>query len=560
MVTTFVGQQDDRMRGVVFVILLLGALTACGGEVTRVRVVIDGDAGLGIESYQLKVEDRMALAEPRDVLEILLPDEMADTTVMVELWGLRAGSQVAYGSAVATPTLHGTVEITLALTATTCGTWCQPGTVACAENGTITCEQTDDGCAAWSAVTPCPTDAPFCSNGACAATCSDECMTGQTACDGASAVRTCGQFDADSCLDWSPATACGSNQTCAAGACSTTQACSNGSACDDGNACTTDDTCSSGMCSGEQTTCGAQPTQCESGYSLRVYPEDSTCSPTTGECSGSFLYCQRGCLAGACLVQASAGADSSCAIKSNGTLSCWGDMANATLPPVAVYTSVDVAYYHACARKATGAVACWSRDTFGNTWGECDVPSGTYDTVAVGSGFTCAIRSTGTLACWGLSTNGKTTPPTGTFKAVSLGDGHACAIRTDGTLACWGGNGAGESTPPSGAFASVSAGYGATCGVRVGGALACWGNVTFAPPTTGTFVSVAMGRTHACAVRTDGTAKCWGSNSNGQSTPPSGTFSTVSVGETHSCGMRGTGSVACWGSNAEGQTNVPAGL
>jgi hypothetical protein len=61
MVTTFVGQQDDRMRGVV--ILLLGALTACGGEVTRVRVVIDGDAGLGIESYQLKVEDRMALAE-----------------------------------------------------------------------------------------------------------------------------------------------------------------------------------------------------------------------------------------------------------------------------------------------------------------------------------------------------------------------------------------------------------------------------------------------------------------------------------------------------------------
>ncbi len=547
------------MRRLLIMLLLLGALGACGGEATRVRIAIDGDPALGIEKYQLKVGDRMALADARDVLDLLVPDEMAGTTVMVELWGLRAGSQVAYGSATATPTLHGAVEITVTLAATTCGSWCQPGSVACAENGTITCEQDDSGCATWSAVTPCPTEAPFCSNGSCAATCSDECTTGQTACDGATAVRTCGQFDGDSCLDWSPATACGSNQTCTAGACSTTQACTNGSACDDGNACTTDDTCDSGTCSGEQTTCGAQEPQCTGGDTLELYLENSTCSPTSGECSRIDFACPRGCLEDACLVQASAGANSSCAIKANGTLACWGEMANATLPGVGVYTSLDVAYNHACARRATGAVMCWPKDTFGNTFGECDVPTGTYNTVAVGTGFTCAIRTTGTLACWGLSTSGKTTPPAGTFKAVSLGDIHACAIRTDGTLACWGSNTSGESNPPPGEFTAVSAGFGETCGVRVGGALVCWGDVTPTPPT-GTFVSVAMGMAHACAVRTSGAVSCWGANSKGQSNAPSGTFAYVSAGTEHTCGMRSSGTISCWGDNAEGQTSVPTGL
>jgi hypothetical protein len=61
---------------------------------------------------------------------------------------------------------------------------------------------------------------PFCSNGACAESCSDECTSGATKCEGSTGERTCGQFDTDSCLEWGPAVACAngcSNGACTAG-------------------------------------------------------------------------------------------------------------------------------------------------------------------------------------------------------------------------------------------------------------------------------------------------------------------------------------------------------
>jgi len=178
------------------VIIVLGlALVAGCADGTRLRVDVAVDPALAIDSYQVKVEDHVVLSEPRPTLELLLADATAGSTMLVEVWGLRAGTQVAYGAVPVVPAKGETVAAAVTLAPISCGTWCTPGTIACASDGYTTCEQQDDGCLAWSDVTACPSATPFCSNGACAAQCEDECGAGDTACDSASAVRTCGRTD-----------------------------------------------------------------------------------------------------------------------------------------------------------------------------------------------------------------------------------------------------------------------------------------------------------------------------------------------------------------------------
>jgi hypothetical protein len=51
-----------------------------------------------------------------------------------------------------------------------------------------------------------------------AARCTDECVTGQTACSGTS-YKTCGNYDKDKCLEFSSPIACPAGQTCSGGKC-----------------------------------------------------------------------------------------------------------------------------------------------------------------------------------------------------------------------------------------------------------------------------------------------------------------------------------------------------
>ncbi|MBA3451889.1 MAG: hypothetical protein H0T42_02190, partial [Deltaproteobacteria bacterium] len=418
----------------VLCMLALALLGACDRD-TRIKVTIAGGETSGIDGFQLKVEDRFGVAEPLSELELRVPDEMAGTDAKVELWGLRAGDQVAYGAAVVTPSLHGTVDVTLTLAAITCGTWCQPGSTTCgaggAGDGTTTCAQAANGCVAWSAPTACPTATPFCSNGSCGATCSDECTAGAMECSGSVATRRCGQFDSDECLDWSPASGCGTGQTCTAGVCSSGQTCNTGDDCEDGNACTDGDTCAGGVCAGDPRVCTEKPPECTSSTTLRMYGLAGTCSASTGDCAYSYIdaTCPRGCSNGACNPQVAAGATNSCGIRSTGTLACWGDMSNSSLP-TATFSAISVRLYHGCGTTTAGATVCWRRQPFDNFYGEVDVPSGTFTSVSTGEVFTCAIRTAGTIACWGDMTSGKTLAPAGTFTQVSAGVDHSCAVRT----------------------------------------------------------------------------------------------------------------------------------
>lgn len=553
-----IGHHLNVVRGAWLAFLLVAA---CGD--TRIRVTIEGDGALAVDSYQLRVADRLGIGDPLTTLDVIVRDEIAGAPQTIELWALYAGQQVAYGKAMVTPEEGSTVDVTVGMTPMACGMWCTPGALSCDGDGTRECVQATSGCLELGPTTACPASAPFCSNGSCSATCSDECTEGMSACDGAVAVRTCGQFDTDECTDWSSSTSCGANQRCTNGSCGASQTCVNtGDDCDDGNGCTDGDVCTGSTCGGEPRDCANAPPTCQSTTTLRLYGQGGSCSMMTGACTNSYVdaTCIRGCLDGACKPHIAAGGTNNCAITANGMLDCWGQMSTTTLP-TQTFAAVAVSRYHGCGTTTTGATVCWQKGFGDNFAGECDVPVGvTFKAVGAGLYSSCGIiASTGALQCWGESTHNQLVEPTGSFVSVSVGYEHACAVRNDGTAACWGRNDAGQSSAPGTSFLQVAAGDKFSCGIHPGGAIECWGTITGTIPT-GSFVSISAGFDHACALRSDGAAKCWGVNSMGKATAPSGTFSAVVAGEQHSCGTLSDGTIDCWGDNTNGETDVPPGL
>jgi len=269
----------------IHVALLLTILAACGNDATRVRLTV---AGPVVDHFEVRVGDHAALANPLAELELLIPDEIAGQSTQVQVWGLVGGQQVAFGRTTVTPALHASVDGTITLASVTCGAFCTEGTVVCDHDGTSRCEVQADGCLAYSTAVACPNTVPFCSNGDCQAQCSDECTAGQTECDTAVTMRTCGEFDSDSCHDWSAAVACASGQSCVNGACTGgTQTCTgDGDKCTDGDDCTIDDTCLSGVCSGDPK-CTTAPANA-----------DPTCSAGTCDfaCHDGYIKQGSGCV------------------------------------------------------------------------------------------------------------------------------------------------------------------------------------------------------------------------------------------------------------------------
>ena len=108
------------------------------------------------------------------------------------------------------------------------GGFCASGcTDECSVNGASACEgagvkvcgdANQDGCLEWGTVVPC-VGTQTCSGGKCSTTCTDECtVVGAKQCDG-TGVQTCGNVDSDPCLEWGTAVACAAGQTCSGGFC-----------------------------------------------------------------------------------------------------------------------------------------------------------------------------------------------------------------------------------------------------------------------------------------------------------------------------------------------------
>ncbi|HTL33198.1 MAG TPA: hypothetical protein VL326_08740 [Kofleriaceae bacterium] len=278
-------------------------------------------------------------------------------------------------------------------------------------------------------------------------------------------------------------------------------------------------------------------------------------------------------------VRSSIGAslDTTCVIRADGTVWCWGEGRYGELGdgithvPVAVpqqvpglpkVVAIEAGWYHVCAITAEGALWCWGSNTYGQSgvadpFANAIVPPTRVSlprpvlSVSAGGYHTCAVLDDNTVACWGKNTYGEVghDPPeelgpftivTDQVTAVTAGKWHTCAIRA-GNVVCWGNNSDGQlgngtssdSTVPvaTGVNAvSVSATYDHTCAVEPTGRFRCWGandagqlgdggfqnqNAPTAPSFSG-ITQLRTGYQHTCVVRDDNSVWCWGGASHGE--------------------------------------------
>jgi alpha-tubulin suppressor-like RCC1 family protein len=361
-----------------------------------------------------------------------------------------------------------------------------------------------------------------------------------------------------------------------------------------------------------------------------------------------------GALENKTVTQIATGAYHTCALISDGTVTCWGFGADGQLGtgntidsniPVAVtggalanktVTQISTGAYHTCALISDGTVTCWG-------WGgggllgtgnnnSSDVPvavtggaleNKTVTQIATGSAHTCALISDGTVTCWGwggggqlgTGNNNSSDVPvavTGgalankTVTQIATGGAHTCALISDGTVTCWGNGaygqlGTGDTVDSNipvavtgGALANetvtqIATGNLHTCALISDGTVTCWGNgaggelgtgnnnssnvpvaVTGGALANKTVTQIATGDLHTCALISDGTVTCWGNGANGElgtgnnnnSNIPvavtggalaNKTVTQIATGAYHTCALISDGTVTCWGFGADGQ-------
>jgi alpha-tubulin suppressor-like RCC1 family protein len=279
-------------------------------------------------------------------------------------------------------------------------------------------------------------------------------------------------------------------------------------------------------------------------------------------------------LIGSSVVEVGAGQAFTCARKQDGTVWCWGygfdgelgngnGVGSPNPQPVTVLGNgvgaVSVAGSNACALKTDGSVWCWGDGSDG-ALAPVQVPNlgNSVVQISTNSGYTCAVKADGTLWCWGLNGygqlgDGTTLPETNPVQVAALGNSvvqvaagqqDVCALKNDGTVWCWGFNFYGENgdgtmgqhdTPVQATVAGSSVtkvwtGWFDVCTQRTDGTLWCWGGNKYGELGDGTnvvrtaavqvaglgasVVELAMGQYTSCATEIDGTVWCWGTGTN----------------------------------------------
>lgn len=321
------------------------------------------------------------------------------------------------------------------------------------------------------------------------------------------------------------------------------------------------------------------------------------------------------CAAG--ITTISLGGDSSAAVKSDGSLWCWGyntgQLGDGTktdrYTPVKILDnvkSVCLGTAHSAAIKADGTLWCWGNNSKGQlgdgTYTDKTKPVKVMDNVkavSLGSFHSAALKTDGTLWCWG--DNSKYQIGDGTnflrskpvkimdgIKSISLGTYHSAAVKTDGTLWCWGDNSYGalgdgtllsrnKPVKITDSVSTVDLDFFYSAIIKTDKSVWCWGRNNYGQIGDGTTTdrykpvkimtnvsTVSLGGWNSAVVKTDGSLWCWGDNSNGQlgigtitpSTKPikiMDNMQSVSLGDKHSASVNINGSLYCWGCNSNGQ-------
>lgn len=524
---------------------------------------------------------------------------------------------------------------------------CAPGTPASSDT---TCDGVDDDCDGSSDegyVAP----ATSCGVGACvsggvlacaAGTPTDTCSPGtpassDAACDGI-------DDDCDGSADEgyvAPATSCGTGSCgstgffyCVAGSLhDSCQSPPDGTSCTAPNAATAE--CAGGVC--EVLTCGATSGDCDADSVNGCETDLGTDANNCGGCGvvcGAAETCETGACGGANLSIGS-GLRHNCAVMEDGRVQCWGDNVRGQLGDGTVTSRATPVYVlglpdavmvdgaasltstgHTCALRASGQVACWGYNGFGQlgdgTFDSRSTPVnvvGLNDAVHMSTGgfHTCAVRANGQVVCWGRGQQlgnpayaGGSPVPVPVLDitdavTATVGARASCALRATGGIACWGENQACQVGDGTTAFRAtpyfvpgiddaVDVDQSAlhTCVLHATGSVSCFGGNNagqlgrgFASTTgcanepvmnLGDAVDIGTGSAHSCAVRATGGVVCWGRNTSGELGTGTTTNSSVPVavleltnaakvscGDAHTCAALSNGEVACWGLSSDGQ-------
>ncbi len=187
-------------------------------------------------------------------------------------------------------------------------------------------------------------------------------------------------------------------------------------------------------------------------------------------------------------------------------------------------------YYHGLALKSDGTVTAWGDNGFGQT----NIPVGLSNVVAIAAGldYNLALKSDGTVTAWGYNAHGQTTIPVGLRNVVAIAVGalHSVALKSDGTVVAWGYDGSpyGDITIPVGLsnVVAFAAGINHNLALKSDGTVAAWGRnsegQTTIPVGLSNVVAIAAGSFHSLAMKSDGTVVAWGDNNSGQATVPVG--------------------------------------
>jgi alpha-tubulin suppressor-like RCC1 family protein len=307
----------------------------------------------------------------------------------------------------------------------------------------------------------------------------------------------------------------------------------------------------------EQVEANAPPTKCTTKGEC---PADQFCGVSSKTCVSA-------------VAQVVAGANHTCALHKDGTVSCWGlvasigDAGSAVMPPTSIAGLVQPLALTAgpdgtCAITSDRRARCWGTRDFTVT---AEDGSGltNISAVTLGSTFGCVLNPKG-ISCWGKNEFGQLARPLEMQESAGavlsyagpeklLASGFAVVTHDGADRICaWGSN-----------LAKVVADD-STVSI-------------YTTPLCGTLADVAqlaVGSQHACARHTGGTFACWGERYYGQlglggtdtaDIPPYGSATSLSApvidlvaGVSHTCALLADGTVTCFGLNSLGQVGPGA--